>query len=369
MATHVRMMVALLLLSTLGCADDTQQQQEQGIAVTVTYGEEGHQVALADIAPVELGVRLSDVVKAAWPELDRTALVVDFIASDGFRPSSRSPCRDLMPVPGSLLDQGYLDPATANLTWDESLGFPGCLHPNGVATVVLLEPSASGVTVRVQAGDVGVDMDLSLLPTVDFGGAPMVALDVVVTASGAVAAPHLYDYDFADASGARPTDGGESPLGWDQLTKGWIHPVTRDLAWDATLGLAEAWSVHDAATIYLIEKPTQAASVLVVHGTDQAEVDLGALPLVLVGIEYLVGLQMVVETAAIVATPATFGYDFECSDGYFVIEGHADRTPISWDALGLGWMGPASRNLTWDGSLGFGTPWNARDVVKIHIRD
>jgi len=37
--------------------------------------------------------------------------------------------------------------------------------------------------------------------------------------------------------------------------------------------------------------------------------------------------------------------------------------------MGLGWMDPVSRNLTWDASLGFGTPWNAKDVAVIHMLD
>jgi hypothetical protein len=357
--------LALVTLSFLGaCASERAP-----VRISIARGTESRQVELGALPSAALGVRVSDVVKRAWPTLDDTSIAADFIAGDGFRPAARSPCLGLVPVSGTLLKQGYLDPDTGDLGWDDSLAFPGCLHVKGVATIVVLDRQTQGAKVKVASADATVDVDLSLLPTVSVGNTRMVALDVVVSSSGVVAAPHLFDYDFEDAKGVRPTASVKTPLTWSQLTKGWIEPASRDLAWDTALALPQAWSLRDTAIIHLIKKEVAAGHVQVVHGSNQADVDLGKLPVVPVGSGQLVVIQAVVNAASLVANPAGFSYDFECSDGYTIISGHADRKPLTWSDLGLGWIDPVSRNVSWDASLGFGSPWSARDVSIVHILD
>jgi len=367
---HARSLLAILLVGLCGCGDDDAAGPE-GTRVTVTYEGEGREVVLETLAPSVQGVPLSDVVEAAWPELDRSALVADFLAGDGFRPARRTDCQDEIPFPGDQLDRGWIDPATADLAWDESFSFTGCMHVRGVATILLFDEGTAGPKVRVEAGDTGIDVDLMFLPTVEVAGAPRVVLDMVVSASGIAEAPHLWDFDLEDADGTRPGEALGATLGWDQLTKGWIDPVTRDLTWDASLALDEAWTLHDARVIRLVEaRDDPARSVLVVHGEDQVEVDLGDLPTVEVEAQPQVVLQAVIAAAPIVTTPETFGYDFEGSDGYRIVEGHDDRTPATWDDLARGWVHPVSRNLSWDASLaGFGAPWHVRDVTVIHVID
>lgn len=358
--------VALVVFGLLCGCDDAGS--DGAMTVEVVYAGAAREIALDQLEAGAFGVTVADVVGTAWPELDLAASAVDFVSVDGFRPASRSPCQGLVPVAGALLDQGYLDPATADLTWDEALDYPGCLHPNHVATIVALDVGTRGALVGLTAGDRQVDVDLSLLPTEDVGGEAMVRLDVVATASGVVDAPHLFDYDFEAVDGSRPTASGElAPLAWSFLTRGWIHPVARSLTWDAALGLEAAWAVDDVALIHLIEKENEPTSVRVVHGAAEREVALGELEVVRVGADNYVPLQEVIEAAALVGDPSIVTYDFEGSDGYRVVEGHDDREPVSWASMGLGWIHPISRNLEWDDSLDLSSPWFVHDVATIHV--
>lgn len=363
------LLVVAFALGAGGCGE-TGGPASGGASVDVVHGGEARAVELAALATAALGVPLSDVIEESWPELDPAALEVDFIARDGFRPSARSTCQGLVPVPGELLDQGYLEPETANLLWDEALDFPGCLHPDGVATVLLPDRETHGAIVTLVAGESSVEVDLSLLPTVETSSGPRVALDLVVSSSGVVEAPNLHDYDFEASDGSRPAaEAGLDPLPWGFLSSGTIDPVTRDLDWGPDLGLEAAWLVRDVAVIHLSEREVDPGTVEVVHGEDRREVDLGDLPLTRVGSESLVVLTEVVLAAALVDDPSTFGYDFEASDGYRVVEGHDDRVLAPWEALGQGWIDPFSRNVTWAESLDLGSPWRVRDTAIIHVLD
>ncbi|MFW5739659.1 MAG: hypothetical protein ACOC1F_04775 [Myxococcota bacterium] len=122
--------VPAALLLCLGCSDD--QSVDPGSSggepavLDVSYDGQSVPVDLGDLATtpyegVEL-VKLSDVWAESGITADRAALAFEFVASDGFKPSNKD-CEDLA---GTNLDQGYIDPVSRNLTWDESLGLGGC---------------------------------------------------------------------------------------------------------------------------------------------------------------------------------------------------------------------------------------------------
>ncbi len=95
-------------------------------ALSVSYQGRSIAVELGTVAPssykgVDL-VKLSDAWTSSQIAADHTTLEFEFVGSDGFRPSSKG-CVDLA---GSVLDQGYIDPTSRNLTWDEGLGMRGC---------------------------------------------------------------------------------------------------------------------------------------------------------------------------------------------------------------------------------------------------
>ncbi len=89
----------------------------QGRSATVDLGT----VATSSYKGVDL-VKLSDAWTSSQIAADRTTLEFEFVGSDGFKPSSKG-CVDLA---GSVLDQGYIDPTSRNLAWDEALGMRGC---------------------------------------------------------------------------------------------------------------------------------------------------------------------------------------------------------------------------------------------------
>jgi hypothetical protein len=74
MSARTRLLAALVL-GFLGCGNHGNNKEQHAgvtVSVTVTYGDEDRVVALDSIAPVDPGVRVSDVVQAAWPGLDRS---------------------------------------------------------------------------------------------------------------------------------------------------------------------------------------------------------------------------------------------------------------------------------------------------------
>lgn len=83
-------------------------------------------------------VLLSNVWTAAAFSVDRTTLGFGFEADDGFTPASKG-CADL---PGVDLEKGYIDPASRNLTWDESLGLRGCYSVTGTNKMTGGTPAA-----------------------------------------------------------------------------------------------------------------------------------------------------------------------------------------------------------------------------------
>jgi hypothetical protein len=130
--------VALLAGLVIGCSD--QNVDSGGSSNPATDGGgDGSGVTLevsyrSQTVPVDLGtvvttsykgvnlVRLSDVWTSSEIATKRSELEFEFVGSDGFKPADKG-CADLS---GELLDQGYIDPATRNLTWEEALGLKGC---------------------------------------------------------------------------------------------------------------------------------------------------------------------------------------------------------------------------------------------------
>ncbi|MBN2498743.1 MAG: hypothetical protein JXR96_29400 [Deltaproteobacteria bacterium] len=367
--------IALAACGALGCSQSVDEGSQDGgtRSVEVSYGEQAQAIDLGTLQTVQVGgqdlVALDAIVGAAWPELALAAIEADFAAGDGFRPASKSNCAELIPLAGEQLERGYADPQTANLSWDEELGYPGCLHISGLARIELQDAGTVGRKLRVVLGEHTAEIDLSFQPTEDVGGEQLVALDGAVSASGATDSPGLYAYDFEGADGFRPVeDRGYEPLAWESLASGWIHPVTGDLSWDAALDLPGAWSVHDTAAVHLSPVEQPAGRVTVQHGQDEVEVDLGTLETVNVEGEELVKLKVVVQAASLVADPSAFGYDFEGSDGFRPTEDRGAE-PMEWAKMDQGYIHPVSRNLSWDAELGLSGWWSVSDTARVHVLD
>ena len=138
LTTFLTSAFALILFSACESSD---QDVDPGINQNpaIEGGTDGNGVTLqvsylSDSVPVDLGtiatssykgvnlVKLSDVWTVSQIAANRATLEFEFVSSDGFKPSNKG-CADLS---GEVLDKGYIDPMSQNLTWDESLGFEGC---------------------------------------------------------------------------------------------------------------------------------------------------------------------------------------------------------------------------------------------------
>jgi hypothetical protein len=140
------LLAILATTSFLGCDDPATDDSggdvnAESSVVAVEYQGASHDVDITaldaeDVSGVQ-AVRLDDVLRAALPDADLGGLALDFVAYDGFSPAQSPNCVDLIPLNASVADLGWIEIATANLTWDESLRFPGCLHVRGVVEVLV----------------------------------------------------------------------------------------------------------------------------------------------------------------------------------------------------------------------------------------
>ncbi len=107
---------------------------DAGASLQVTYESQSVPVDLSKVPTVDYKgtqlVKLADVWTASQILTDRNTLAFEFVGDDGFKPSDKNGCNDL---PGSTLDNGYIDPVSRKLTWDESLGLAGCYSVKGAA--------------------------------------------------------------------------------------------------------------------------------------------------------------------------------------------------------------------------------------------
>jgi hypothetical protein len=145
-------MLVALLLFPLGCSDSSSDNDSgdddtgAAIDIGVEYQGTGHAVDLTTLESETVNhvaaVKLSLVVEAALPDADLASLTVDFVAYDGFSPAQSPNCTDLIPLDGSLLDQGWIELATTNLDWASSLHFPGCMSLKGVTQILVYDKTS-----------------------------------------------------------------------------------------------------------------------------------------------------------------------------------------------------------------------------------
>ncbi len=139
-------MAGALALLLIACGDDQSVNpgnsqnpstdsgaDASGVVVQVSYQGQSMAIDLGTLATTSYKgvnlVKLSDVWTASQINADRTTLEFEFVAEYGFKPSKKG-CADLS---GAVLDKGYIDPASRNISWDESLGFEGCYSVRNTA--------------------------------------------------------------------------------------------------------------------------------------------------------------------------------------------------------------------------------------------
>ena len=124
-------------------ADAATPDAIAGKTVEVVYG--GKSVTVPLLKPTSVTfegtahARLDHVVALGLPGKDQAKLKADFESSDGYRPSTKSTCDQLVLKAGTVFKQGYLDVQTRKLRWEQSLKYPGCLFVKDVAKVLVTD--------------------------------------------------------------------------------------------------------------------------------------------------------------------------------------------------------------------------------------
>jgi len=374
------MWVVLLSVMTVSFAcDDGDGGGDDVGSVEVVYGGNTVTIDLADLEPIDVGgvqtARLSDVVEAADLGVALAALELDFEGSDGFRSSSSSNCEDLVPLPGELLTQGYIELTTRNLSWDEALGFPGCMRVDDTARIIATDAAAAGPEIEVVYGETTATVDLSTLDPVDFGGTPHVLVSDVVEAAELGVELTALELDFEASDGFRPSSSGRCadfvPVAGSDLDQGYIDLATRDLSWDAGLGFPGCLSVVDLVTIIATDAAPAGPEIDVVYGETTATVDLSTLDPVDFGGTPHVLVSDVVEAAELGVELTALELDFEASDGFRPSSSGrcADFVPVAGSDLDQGYIDLATRDLSWDAGLGFPGCLSVVDLVTIIATD
>ncbi len=358
-----------MLMHLFGCSQDVDTGSiKGGKLVTVQLGSEQQDVRLEDVTS-STSITLEELVLAAWPDIDLSVLGADLVGADGFRPASKSTCRELIPVAGDLLFHGVLDVGTANLTWDEELGYSGCMQVRSLDKLILVGTDDSHVSVDVVLEQSRVGVDLRFQPTEDVDGRQMVALAGIVFASGITSSADLYLYDLESFSGSRPVrDSSATAVELEALADGFVARDDGSVFWRVLPDGDDAWNLGTVSAIHLLDRGGEPGSVQVVRGDQGVSVELGSLETVAVGGQRLVKLQDVVLAADLVSTPDKNVFDFEGTDGF---RPSADKglDPLTWEQLSKGWMHPVTGSLTWSPELSMPSAWNVSNVAKVHILD
>ncbi|MFT3711610.1 MAG: hypothetical protein QM817_28570 [Archangium sp.] len=127
---------------TMTDTDAGMTVMDAGVEVNVRFTDGGSaRVSISALPTVMIQgkavVRLDAVLQQAQPSIDLSTARLGFRASDGFDPASRANCNGLLPVPSANLTRGGIDPVTRNLSWDDMLGYPGCLYVRDCVDFVL----------------------------------------------------------------------------------------------------------------------------------------------------------------------------------------------------------------------------------------
>ena len=305
-------------IPALGCNQTVDTGDvDAGATVQVTYQGAAETVALDGLPVAQLEgvdvVTLDTIVGRTDFPIALADVWLNFVGDDGFEPWMGDYCpADLDPVPGSLAAQGGLDPATRNLQWDEALGYPGCMHVDGVATVEVLDSDVVDTDtgsdtdadadtdadsdsdadsdtdtdtdadtdtdtdadtdtdtdtdtggppciVDVVFGSDTTPVDLSALATTAIDGTDVVPLDALIAEAGVSVDLTGTTLHFLASDGFDPDDqdtcDAYTPVSGSVAAQGGIAPVCpdgRDLEWDTALGYPGCLHVKDVTTVTVI---------------------------------------------------------------------------------------------------------------------
>ena len=261
------LLVSVLLgLSLTACDQKTEPAQTDsgvpddsgtvpGVKITVSYQSNDTDVDLSTLTPITgtTTVALSDVVLKALPGKDLTTVSAMFLGADGFDPSTKANCATIVPLAGNLLAQGTVDVSTANMSWDASLQFPGCIYVKGLAKITIAD---AGLKLKITYASTDYMVDISTV-AVETSGLALVSNAVLKALPGkdlsTVNATNFLGSDGFDPS-TKPSCQAVLPVDGASLDKGFLDPATLNLTWDASLSMPGCLGVHGLGQILLADK-------------------------------------------------------------------------------------------------------------------
>jgi len=265
-----------VFLGISACGEDqtanisTNVLPDAGKSIQVIYGGNSNTVDLGKLPTTDIDgvpyVRLSEVLVAAVPGKTVEELqIIDFVAADGFTPSSRDHCLALLPVFGPTLAQGYIEPTRGNLRWDSSLQYPGCMSVKSVEEILVEDKKQPGNEENpgtpINEENPGTSIKTIYVNTLSwnafdtelFNGVEHIKLSDVLKA--AFPGKQFQVVDFVADDGFSPTsrESCNSLLPVDEaaLEQGYINPLNRNLSWDASLGYPGCMRVSNIAEIWV----------------------------------------------------------------------------------------------------------------------
>ncbi|MCL2625257.1 MAG: hypothetical protein FWD46_00355 [Cystobacterineae bacterium] len=236
--------------------EDDNPLDSSGKSIEVFYDGNSSTVSLDKLPTVSFNgaphVKLSDVLAAAIPKKPIAQLQIsDFVASDGFSPRQKSNCDDLLPVVGATIEQGYIEPVTRNLKWDNT-DYPGCMSGRDIIEIYVQEtggntPSKSIETIYTNTIS-WEQFDTELIDSVAY-----VKLSDVLEA--AFPGKQLQVVDFIGPDGFSPNSSencnGLLPVVGATIEQGYINPLNGNLRWDASLAYPGCMRVNGVAEIWV----------------------------------------------------------------------------------------------------------------------
>jgi hypothetical protein len=187
-----------------------------------------------DIGGVE-SVTVKDIVNASEFVFDVESLQFDFVAKDGFRPGMSGNCLDTVPVDNTALEKGYVDLSVRSLSWDASLGFPGCMNLDDFAEIIVTDitPAPYNVTVKYNGNDTRIDLH-QLTPEL-VNAEALVSISTFVTQAGIEAEMGLLTFDFEGGDGYRSGEQPECeelmPMSGADVGNGYVSQESHKLVW------------------------------------------------------------------------------------------------------------------------------------------
>ena len=230
------------------------------------------------------------------------------------------------------------------------------------------------VTVEVIFGDVHETVDLSKATLENIEEEQYATLTSVLQLALPNENLEVLTYDFVAGDGFKPLDSpnceGLVPLTGDLIGKGYIHPTSRNLIWDASLEYPGCLHVKDLAQI-LVETTDATAKVKVAFDGNEVEIDLGDAEQADIDGESHAKLASVVAMAITDRDVTELVYDFEASDGFKASDSPncSGMMPLEGTYLEKGFIHSQSAKLVWPDETDFPGCLTVKGLAVIHASE